>query len=278
MSSAVIYLNRGTRCYIRLVCSVFSLRKHYRGKVRVLQEGKPNPEFAALLDAHDVELNQIPVTNDHSFVAKASTWRHLIDDCSMFLDADTIVRKPVDQFLDWIKEHGLVTTWFHHWPTNRGPVAKRLSSWKKVVPPEQFEAALNFGKGINSGTLGMRRGFPMLEEYEKLTRRGYEAGVTMLGLDEIPLQLLLPENHHYMSDGTWNTSGMFGNVDQARIVHYHGSRHCRLDNPHRWLWQQTYDEVVEAFPQYFEFLSQAWRDKALVEYQLEKFGRTPTKS
>jgi hypothetical protein len=85
-SQCVLYFNRGTSCYIRLLVSIFSLRKHYSGPVKLMQQGPLHPEIGAVLASLQVEICSIPESTDAVLVTKASLWRHLEDDHAMFLD------------------------------------------------------------------------------------------------------------------------------------------------------------------------------------------------
>jgi len=41
----VIYYNRGTKCCLRMLVSIFSLRRHYKGPVTVMIEGEQDQWF-----------------------------------------------------------------------------------------------------------------------------------------------------------------------------------------------------------------------------------------
>lgn len=270
-SQCVLYFNRGTSCYIRLLVSIFSLRKHYTGPVKLMQEGELDQPIAAVLEQLGVTVQLLPPTPDPVLVARASLWRLLEEDYALMLDADTIVRGPVDEFFGWIKERGFVASWFTGWRTSGGTMRKRIEEWKKVVP-QMVPPAVAYGKAINGGVQGWSKGTSMLPAYEALTRQGHAAGCNRIVLDEIALQLLLPHHQHHLADHVWNTSGAFGDVTSARIVHYHGRKHC-VDNPRCDLWKEHYFELLSSFPHHADALGKAWGDKRLERFLKRLSGR-----
>jgi hypothetical protein len=198
-------------------------------------------------------------------VKKAALGRELTHDHAIYLDSDTIVRAPVDEFLGWTREFGFVATWFAGWSTTGGMMRGRIEEWSHVAP-DLVPAALAYGKAINSGVQGWSKGAAILPAYEELTRRGAEAGCRRIFLDEIALQLLLPRHRHYLAHPVWNTSGKFGNLAEAKIVHYHGNRHGSADNPRCDLWKAHYFELLHSFPEHRATLGESWGDKRLRGY------------
>lgn len=257
-----LYFNRGTTCYIRLLVSIFSLRKHYMGPVTLMQEGPLDRDIAHLLQELDVTVKPIRETDEKVLVRKATLWREMPARYAMYLDSDTIVMGPIEEFRAWIKEWGFVATWFNGWSTTGSRVRKRIEEWRSVVP-ELVDDALLYGKAINSGIQGWSRAHPLLEQYESLTRRGSLTGCNRLVLDEIALQLVLPLYRHYLADPIWNTSGVYGEVEKARILHYHGRKHCRRDSPNCDIWKDHYFELLSCYPNYSESLRRHWKDKRL---------------
>ncbi|MBI5773970.1 MAG: class I SAM-dependent methyltransferase [Verrucomicrobia bacterium] len=265
MSACVLYYNRGTSCCVRLLTSIFSLRKHYSGPVKLMQEGELPAQFAALLAELRVEIRPLPPSADTVLVAKAALWRQMEDDHAMFLDADTIVRGPVEEFLEWTREFGFVATWFNGWRTDSPRMTRRITEWNKVAP-ELVPPALAYGKAINSGVQGWSKGAAILPAYEELTRRGVAAECNRLMVDELALQLLLPHHRHFLAHHVWNTSGAFGDIEQARIVHYHGRKHCQPDNPRCDLWKEHYFELLASFPKHADTLRESWGDRRLARF------------
>lgn len=263
-SQCVLYFNRGTSCYIRLLVSVFSLRKHYSGPIKLIQEGDIERPVTDLLEKMGVSIQLLPLSADPVLVARASLWRVMEEDYALMLDADTIVCGPVDEFFGWIREHGFVASWFTGWLTTGRSMRKRIEEWGKVVP-QMVSTAIGYGKAINGGVQGWSKATSVMAAYEALTRQGHAAGCNRIVLDEIALQLLLPHHQHHLADHVWNTSGSFGDVSKARIVHYHGKKHC-LENPRCDLWKRHYFELRSSFPDHAGTLGKPWGDRRLARF------------
>jgi hypothetical protein len=265
MSEAVLYMNRGTKCYPRLLTSILSLRKHYQGNIVLLQEGELHSIIANVLSKFNVEVRPIPNSTDRILIRKSSIWREIKEDHVMYLDSDTIVREPIDDFFGWVKEKGFVATWFTEWATTGMPVRTRIEEWSKVVP-DLIRPALEYRKAINSGVQGWSKNASILPAYELLTRQGADAGCNRLVLDEIALQLLLPRYPHYLAHHVWNTSAVYGNISKAKIVHYHGKKHCKPASERCDLWKQHYFELLASFPEHAVELGKHWGDRRLKRF------------
>ena len=262
MSSTVLYFNRGESCYIRLVVSIFSLRKHFSGAVMLINEGPLDRSISELVQKLEVVVRELPSTTEHVLVRKASLWRYLEHDHVMYLDSDTIVCKPIDEFFDRIKEWGTVVTAFEGWKTTGGMMRKRIEQWRAVAP-DVIQPAFEYAVAINTGVQGWSKGAAILPRYEEFTRRGEAGGCSGILLDEIAMQLLVPHHRHYVASASWNTSGSFGEIRDAHIVHFHGKKHGSAENPRCHLWKQHYYEVLAAFPDHAEALKESWGDKRL---------------
>ena len=265
MSRSVVYLNRGTSCCIRLLVSVYSLRRFYDGPVRLLQEGGLPEGMEEVLRDLCVDVVRIPESEEPISVVKSSLWGHVKDEYAVFLDSDTLVCASLDELFAQLEKHGLVVTRFCDWDTSHPKINRRIRGWGSVVP-EMIQPALDYGSAVSSGVLGWQRGNPILPEYEKLTRRGHAAGCDRVVLDEIAMQLLLPHFPHHLTDSSWNVSGQYGDVESAQVIHYHGSRHCRGD-PRSDVWKRHYFELWDRYPQHSVLLSCSLGDECLEQFQ-----------
>lgn len=265
MDATVLYFNRGTSCDIRLLVSIFSLRKHYHGAITLLQEGELRFGVRPVLEEFGVRIKYIACGDKRVLVRKASLWREMDSDHALYLDSDTVVCSPVDELIELTRRHELVVTWFNRWPTAGRPIRRRIEEWRSVAPG-MIASALAYGKAINTGVQGWSRTARALPEYEELTKRGANAGCNPLFLDEIAMQLLLPRHQHHLADPEWNTSGEYGDTSVAKIIHYHGRKHCRLGQERCYLWKQHYFELLRAFPDFSAILQDAGGDRRLFHY------------
>ena len=241
-----------------------SLRKHYHGPIRLYAEGSFPEGIAVVLDELSVDIIELPKSDEATLVVKAGLWRCLKDDLSLYLDSDTVVCAPVDELFDRLEEHGHVVTKFWDWDTSHKLINWRIRNWTRVIP-DLIEPALDYGWALNTGVQGWRQDNPLLADYEKLTRAGHAADRFPIVLDEIAMQLLIPHHPHYLADSSWNVSGQYDDLESARIVHYHGRRHWRADNPRTEVWKRQHRELLDRFPN-SDALRQPWGDEALSEY------------
>lgn len=251
-SRGVIYFNQNTKCVQRLSVSIFSLRKHYDGEVTVLLRGPQTPAFLKVLKELNCSTLEIPDSNDATLAAKASLWRYTPYDLTMFIDADTIVVGPIDEYFDKIKEYTFCTGGFAEWRSTGGIMSKRIKAFSPLVP-DYVEDALAYGKATNTGIFGFTRDAAILEEWESLAR----AASSLCKIpDEIACQMLLPRYKHWLAPVKWGVSVNMSNPEHyadMRIVHYHGRKHVS-DWELCAIWKQHFWEMVHEYPQHAEFL------------------------
>jgi len=75
---------------------------------------------------------------------------------------------------------------------------------------------------------------------------------------------LIPQHKQHTAHHKWNTSGKFGAVEGAAILHYHGRKHAQ-HYPACEVWKRTYWEMRNKSPYYNE-LGKAYKDKRFGKY------------
>lgn len=271
MTKGVVFYNRGTKCLARLLVSLHSLRKHYQGPVTILTEETFSGWIMAECMDMGAEIKVIPKRGDYVLVAKASCWRDMPYDASLYLDADIIVQAPVQPLLELIAEKGCVVTQFNNWRTDGRKIGGRIEAWR-CVDAKAVDAAKKPGPAINTGIMGWRRGDNLLNGYEAMTSRGMAAGrkVGKKTLDEIAMQLAITDFPANVVGGEWNTGCVHGDHTKAKIIHYHGNKHCR-NSPASEPWKATYRELVAGRPELDREL-RATGDKSLVAWLSQESG------
>lgn len=264
-SRGVIYYNRGTKCMIRLLVSFHSLRKHWDGPVTVICAGPQQDWFIREVKNMGGDIVEIPYRQGvGSLVLKASLWRHSPYDLTMFMDADTLVLKPIDEYFEYIKEHDFVTGNFANWKTKGGTISKRIKAWESVAP-DLIGPALEFGPAVNTGINGWKKDATLLKEWETLTEIGEQNGCTTRIVDEIACQIILHKHKHYVADTRWGESVKFGNVNENTIIiHYHGNKHAGT-RPANHLWKVNYNELIN-IRGIQEMKDNYWGDRAIRGY------------
>ena len=117
----VVYFNTGSRCLVRLVTSLYSLRKHWSGRVCVILEGDhPEWVFQAF---HSLKITCKRVQMDipklkgvkEALVRKPFVPDYVEAGRGVFLDSDTVVLDKIDELFELPKGKSFGTTAFSKW-------------------------------------------------------------------------------------------------------------------------------------------------------------------
>jgi hypothetical protein len=235
MDSGVLLFNHATKHCARLVVALLSLRRHYTGPATILDTGHSDGiiEKIAADKRLAVEVERIPfkALRRHScYVAKSGLWRHSPYEVTLFLDADTLVVKPIDGLLGIVadqKNPGWVVTRFSDWVTTGEIVSSRIKQWVNVeceginvrrLIRLSLESPL---PAVNTGIVGWRADCEALERWERLTQAGWKCSFC----DELAAQILLRQERHTLVASKFNSSPLYCRGDDAVIHHAHGSKH-----------------------------------------------------
>lgn len=245
-SQGVIYFNRGSKCLIRLLVSVRSLRKHWSGNVALIYEDCP--EWCAKeLSKSNVQL--IPISRESGITTlarKSQLWKYTPYKTTLFLDSDTLICQPIDSIFDMARKHGFVVTQFCDWVTSGRKIKGRISEWEKVIGREETDKAINYGKAVNTGVFAWHGTPECLKEWERITLLGDKANCTHRMVDELGCQVILHRIPHYMAPQEWNASVRYSKPDtKPIIIHYHGFKHV-LDVPNCDPWKQAYWDMIHS--------------------------------
>ena len=263
----VIYYNKGAKCRVRLLASLYSLRCHYGGPVSVLHEGRPARWFRREVERMGAKIKTIAVDTDISALTrKASLWRDTPYSTTLFLDADTIVRASIEPLFAAIEERGFMTYNFADWVTTGPKISKRIRAWEPVIGAEGVAKAMAYGKAVNTGIHGYVRDSPMLVPWENATRDGFAQNCTRIMVDELACQVLLPEHPHTLVGPEWGRSPAHAYQSKGtKILHFHGDKHVQVDNPACDIWRAVYWEYRNTSPEYTR-LGQPGGDRRLRRY------------
>jgi len=263
-TKGVIYLSQGTKCVTRALVSIYSLRQHYQGPITVLTVATQPEWLPGLLKEFNCDMLELENNGTRPLVRKAQLWRNTPYDLTLFLDADTLVVAPIDEYFDKIKEYTFCTGEFAGWKTKGGTMSKRIRSFGKLVP-DYVKPALEYGKATNTGIFGFTRDAAILEEWEWITREGAQYNRIP---DEVGCCLLLPRYKHWLAPVQWGVSVKMStekHYEDMKIVHYHGRKHAG-----EWelcaLWKQAYWGLRNNHPDYAGPLGQGLGDRRFTRY------------
>ncbi len=267
MTQGVIYFNQGTKCIIRILVSLFSLRKQYTGNVTLLNVGMPEKWVRKMLKRLNIDLKIIPDIGVRPLVRKAQLWEDAPYDVTMFIDADTVVVGPIDEYFDKIKEYGFCTGEFAGWKTTGRTISGRIKRYSNIMKEWQIEHALEYGKATNTGIFGFTKDSEFLAPWKRLTVMADKHGCSPIP-DELSCQMLLADLKHWLAPIKWGVSvnkSTPEHLEDARIIHYHGRKHVREDLDICRIWKSHYWEMRRTFPTCTQ-LGSALGDRRLARY------------
>jgi hypothetical protein len=131
----VIYFNLGTKCLIRLITSIHSLRKHWDGPVTVISAGDDSNSACKFLNGLD-DVNVIEASypnikegKNAVFLKKAAVNKFTPYRLSVFLDSDTIVKGDFSELFELAEKHNFVVPQFSTWTTSTRAIIRRINGW-----------------------------------------------------------------------------------------------------------------------------------------------------
>jgi hypothetical protein len=247
MTKGVIYYNTSTKCLVRLVVSIYSLRKHYTGPIAILSEGDESRKYcqpiAEALGCEFVESTfDVPEGPQMTFMKK--TLLHTVTpyDVSVFLDSDTLVTGNIDKLFEWAEQYEFVATNFANWNTKGKIMSGRIKQWQKHHPGF-IDKALEFGPALNAGCYAFRKDAKFLKVWFAMTLPGRDINLP----EETSMQVILPAFPNFVAPQEYNCSCKFSNPfdPDVRIIHYHRNKHCRIGLPYgASLWMSYFDKVL----------------------------------
>lgn len=240
MSNGVLYLLTGPKAAVRLVCSIWTLRKHYDGPIAVAVATDSHRYGCCLvadkrLGIDIIPIGETPKLRNATYVLKSSVWRFTPFDETVFLDADTTVHGPIDEL--WGAP--LTLTRFSAWTTLtkriRGRILKLVNAQKDRVMRALFKEY----PAVNTGIFAFQKDNPDLRVWEEVTQNH-----RIFMADELVMQILVPEFNVRWLDDRYNYSALYGasDPDGAVIRHYHGKKHCHEKAVP--VWGPIYDECI----------------------------------
>jgi len=243
----VLYYNTGTKCAVRLLVSLYSLRQHYSGPVTILSEGDESHALCGrIADALGAELKEwdcgVPSGTNRAYLAKTRYHLGTPYETTIALDSDTLVVGEISELFGLAEQHGFCVARLGNWSTHGRIISKRIRGWGQHWP-ELIPSALKFGPAINCGVVAFRQDAALCADWLHFALPGRESFIP----DEVCCQILLHRHPHHILDGQWNRSCKHDDPDKpdTRIIHYHGKKHCRPGLPyHGQKWMAVYEEVV----------------------------------
>ena len=244
MTEGVIYYNRGFKCVVRMIVSILSLRKHYKGPVTVFLEGeglKQLSEDLQRLFNVDVIYDANPDTT--TYVRAVEVCMKAPYDVNIWIDADTLILGEFGELFEKGRTHDLAIAHFAGWSSNGGQISKRIHRYDGLVSKEYIQKALDYGPAINCGVYSFPKNSRFLPEWLEVAKKGEKA--RMFIPDEVACQVLLPQYNCAILPLKYNVSVRHDpGTEDIRIIHYHGKKHVK-EYPLCNLWIKEFIEAME---------------------------------
>lgn len=284
MSNGVVYYNRATKMLCRLAVSAHTLRKHYDGPVTLLSQGdRSHPACREIaerfdLDFKEVEYPQTPEKKGATYINATLCHHHVDYDATIWLDSDTIVLGDITPLHELALKNDWVATQIAHWNSKEGSrVGKRVNWWKGVLPDEWLAASYAQDWGINCGVFAFPKGSKWMHDWWQNAMKGID---TPRIQDEVCAQIMLGVYAHAKASNVFNVSAKYGTPEDfadARIVHFHGNKHCRFrpdsatHTNHSNLWYPEFEEIRE-----WPLLTKYTQSDRMLRKYLKVWDRTKT--
>lgn len=247
METGVIYLLTGPAHAARLVVSLWSLRRHYRGPVTVYTTHPESHEIGRRCSADDrlqidhQTFTQVETPRNSSFLTKLELLTRVPYRTAAYLDADTLVSGSIVPLLDAARDSQFAATQFANWIASGRTIRQRIEAWR-AIKQDRFdsawltaliEEAIRPAPAVNGGVFGFQPTAEILNTWRELSYAGQETFIC----DEIALQMLLPRFPHQILDCRFNCSPLYakGQTD-VRIWHFHGEKHLSRDSCRQRWW------------------------------------------
>ena len=251
IKEGVIYYNAGFKMLVRLAVSLSTLRKVYSGPCTILADYDSYNHCKIIADKFGASVGQANFDKHRKNTA-------LLNKCrlaeispynpSIFIDSDTIIFKDFTRMFEIAKHYEFVATNFCDWTAKSRRIQKRIKAWLKHMP-KTAKKALNYQYSINTGVFAFMKQSLLMENWYDHAVKGEDLYIP----DETCCQTIIHAYPHYVIDSTYNQSCRYEGVTSAtKILHYHGRKHCRLDNDGNFMYNGNF--WFDAFSKIKEFV------------------------
>lgn len=270
-SRGVIFYNKGTKCIVRLILCINSLRRHYQGPITVFIEGN-QPEHLTDDLAKQFGVDFIYDENPKSatLVRKIEISQKSPYDATLFIDADMLVLGDISEFLDAAPRYDLVASHFTDWKSDGGTIVRRIKRFEPLKP-DYIQKAINFGPAINTGIYAFPKNSPIWKEWWETATWGEEKGIYIP--DEVAVQVIAPQYKVHVLPSKYNVSVVYGNhISDKRVIHFHGRKHCK-EFPLCEIWIREFNEALRSNLCHIrDYIGKDMNEKRLAGFLKGKYG------
>jgi hypothetical protein len=250
--NGIVYLNSGTSCLPRLLVSIDSLRRNYTGDITLVQFGEEGLDICCLLqDEYKFNIvcpSEKIVERKQHFLEKTRLHKYVDYDNSLFIDSDTLIQQDVSELFEEIGRNHFVVPRFSDWAMSKGVIRKRTGPWKNYAPDLHSKLCSSNLPSINVGVFGFNRDSELMSNWYDFTCKFKNTFIP----DESACHLLVHKFKNKIISNIYNYSCSKDRspIEGAKIIHYHGKKHCRLDENgklkyHGELWVEHFIDLYK---------------------------------
>jgi len=274
----VILFNRGEKCIVRAIVTLYSLRKHYDGPVTFFLEEPYPKQFDEVCKHFNVDVVHNEKKHElKALVRKTEMFGNPPYDRTLWIDSDVVVVGKLDEMFDNLDNADCSIPHFAGWWSDGKKISARTKRFKGIAEDRHIEKALRHNPATNTGILSFRKcekWYKFVEYWVKIADKGSQARIFIP--DEVAFQILWPSADEWdvrihIADTKFNVSVLHDpNTKDRRIMHYHGQKHV-FDNRNCDIWKATFNEMCDGnIANINSFLQYA--DKRLKKYLRIKDG------
>ena len=239
----VIMYNRGTKCVVRSIICMESLRKHWDGPVTMFLEEPFPADYVNVLKHFNVDIIRSDNPSTGTMVRSIEVSLQAPYDYNMWLDTDTIVIGPFDEMFDLLDNYDVAIPHFSAWWSDGRAISKRVKRYEGKCSDAIITEALNHHPAINCGVYSFRKDCKFLHDWLALAKKG---DGKMFIPDEVAFQTLYPQFPSvHIAPMKYNVSVFHDpGTEDPRIIHYHGQKHVK-DVPLCAYWKKAFAEATK---------------------------------
>ena len=248
----IIMFNKGTKCLVRAIVCLESLRKHWDGPITMYLEDTPE-EFHDVCKHYNVDIVKNDINNDRQvLVRKTEMMTNPPYDRTLWLDSDTVVMGSIDGMFDLLDHNDVVIPSFCDWYSNGRIYSKRIKRFENIAEKRHYKKALEENAAINTGILSFKKSgnwTKFVKDWVALADKGSEKRIFIS--DEVSFQILYPSIEEWglsivIADKKYNVSVKYGkDIKDKRILHAHGQKHC-LDFELCSIWKDLFEDMKKS--------------------------------
>ena len=244
--NAVVYSMSHPPHAFYLVCSLYTLRKHWDGAVVIYAWPESFELMKQIAKDERLRISEVRLhkpahrRKNAQFMDKIKVAQSAVDfDVVMYLDADTTIHGDISPIMDKAGEYGFAATQYCNWTTKGNRTRMRIKRFHKIegLPQSLIERLLTSEfPAINGGVWATKPNNPILDQWYKWAWAARSWAIA----DETAMHMLMPKylhlgKMHVLRDGgKWNQSVVYRlgkglRHEDVVIYHYHGDTALRTD-------------------------------------------------